>query len=251
MLHPDKEKTWLTQSVEIVFGSSSRNCVKEKSCFVFRCTQTLFGSSWKIFDPILLTHWRSSNRSSLLVFSGLRFHNECGVLVLTSSDKDELLKRYCSNAERFGKKICILTNKDLKTRYPYLAVPSKAIGILLPHQGGHINPRIFVQAQQQIARNHGCHHLTDIVDSLHEDDSGRTVLNTARGKQIVANKVLLATGAFTECRRLLPQGLRLAMRPTTETVLFVRNVCCFPKHSKMHGFFLCACARFTQSSMCC
>ena len=102
-----------------------------------------------------------------------------------------------------------------------LTVPNGTVGILFPSQGGHINPRVLHKAQQKIAKSRGCQIIDDVVNSIHQESPGHQVLHTDSGKQISAKKMLLATGAFTECRKLLPKGVSPAMDSTTETVLFV------------------------------
>ena len=113
-----------------------------------------------------------------------------------------------------------MSNEQLKSKYPYLEVPTLTTGVFLK-QAGYINPRVLHKAQQQIARTHGCQIIDDVVDFIHQESSGHHILNTDSGKQISAKKVLLATGAFTECRNLLPKGISPSMDSTTETVLFV------------------------------
>ena len=122
--------------------------------------------------------------------------------------------------EKLNKEVIVLSNEQLKSKYPYLEVPALTTGVFLK-RGGYINPRVLHKAQQQIAMTHGCQIVDDVVDSIHLEPSGHHILNTDSGKQISAKKVLLATGAFTECRNLLPKGVSPAMNSTTETVLFV------------------------------
>ena len=122
--------------------------------------------------------------------------------------------------EKVDQSVTVLSNEQLKSKYPYLEVPALTTGVCLK-KGGYINPRILHKAQQQIAMNHGCQIIGDVVDTIRREPSGHHILITNSGKQIITQKVLLATGAFTECRNLLPEGVSPAMDSTTETVLFV------------------------------
>ena len=135
--------------------------------------------------------------------------------------KDDPVDKYSKRAQKSAETITYLNDKDLKVRYPYLSVPAGTVGIFFPSQGGYINPRVLHKAQQKIAKNHGCQIIDDVVDSIHQESAGLHILMTDSGTQISAKKVLLATGAFTECRNLLPKGFAPAMDSTTETVLFV------------------------------
>ena len=150
---------------------------------------------------------------------GLEFYAPCGLLYFSNKSKT-LLQEYKNKGRKFPETVTILEREQIKLKYPYLNVPLDADAIIVK-QAGCINPRVLLKAQQQIAMNHGCQIIADIVDSIHLEPSGHHIVNTDSGKQISTKKVLLATGAFTECRNLLPKGFSPAMNSTTETVLFV------------------------------
>ena len=142
-------------------------------------------------------------------------------MYFSTDDKDDLVEEYRRRARISSERVIFMNDKDLKTRYPFLTVPSGSVGILFPYQGGYINPRTLHKAQQEIAKHHGCQIMDNVVDRIYQEASGHHVLVTNSGKRISAKKVLLATGAFTECRNLLPNGFSPDMDSTTETVLFV------------------------------
>ena len=150
---------------------------------------------------------------------GIEFYSPCGWLYF-SNTRDTSLQEHKNKCREFPETSLILDREELTLKYPYLNVPPDT-GAILVKQAGCINPRALLQAQQQIAMNRGCQIIDDVVDSIHQEPSGRHILVTDSGKQISTQKVLLATGAFTECRNLLPEGVSPAMDSTTETVLFV------------------------------
>ena len=142
-------------------------------------------------------------------------------MYFSTNAKDDLVDMYSKRAKKSAERITYLNESDMKVRYPYLSVPTGSVGVLFPSQGGYINPRVLHKAQQKIAKDRGCQIIDDVVDSIHQEPSGRHILMTDSGKQISTQKMLLATGAFTECRNLIPNGFAPAMDSTTETVLFV------------------------------
>jgi glycine/D-amino acid oxidase-like deaminating enzyme len=130
-----------------------------------------------------------------------------------------------------------LSDDDVKTRFPYLAFCSRErppgvdgvrpTAVLEAADAGYINPRLFCVAQQTVASRGGCHVIRDTVsDVVEERDGNGEVLmmraTTEGGLTIRARKVLLATGAFTDFRRLLPPGVNLRLQRRTQSVLFAQ-----------------------------
>ena len=139
---------------------------------------------------------------------------------MSTEDRDDLVQRCLHTAKKSEEQYTFLKEEDVKIKFPYLKLPRGTVAVSVKN-AGHINPRILVKAQQLIARNHGCNILDDIVDSIENKTFSSVIVRTGSGKTIDAKKVLLATGAFTECRNLLPEGVRPDMTSTTETCLFV------------------------------
>ena len=161
------------------------------------------------------------NRNRVTFFhAGYKFYFPCGWLYFSNDTHDTTLQGLQKEVEKVDQSVTVLSNEQLKSKYPYLDVPALTTGVFLKH-GGYINPRVLHKAQQQIAMNHGCQIFDAVVDSIHQEPSGHHILITNSGKQISTQKVLLATGAFTECRNLLRPGVSPAMDSTAETVLFV------------------------------
>ena len=155
-----------------------------------------------------------------IVYLGLEFYAQCGWLGFSTKEKNDMVQKCINIAEKCEEEYSLLEEEAIKLKFPYLKVPVGTVAIL-SEQAGHINPRILVKAQQLIAKYHAYRILDDIVDSIEKKTSNQLVLRTGSGKVIHANKVLLATGAFTECRSLLPEGFLPDMSSTSETVLFV------------------------------
>lgn len=82
---------------------------------------------------------------------------------------------------------------------------------------GCINPRQLIAAQNTIAQQHGATILSELV--VHVEEGAKGVLITlANGETITAEKVLIASGAFTNFHQLLPEPIPL--RYKTETTVW-------------------------------
>ena len=102
----------------------------------------------------------------------------------------------------------ILSPDELKSTFPYLNLPSSDIGVFEDQDAGYINPRKLVEAQKLIASRQGCTYVDDVVNQvtrvIHSDGTYAMNVVTEKGKNISCNRVLLATGAFSTFRDLLP-----------------------------------------------
>ena len=74
--------------------------------------------------------------------------------------------------------------------------------------------------------------MEEVVASVRHSDTGEGhVITTDTGKQFRAKRVLLATGAFTHCRKLLSGNLRPKLDLLPISVIKVHvNPCEFIKH---------------------
>ena len=102
--------------------------------------------------------------------------------------------------------------KEFKKQYPYFRFPEEVRAVLEKQNAGYINPRKLVKAQITIATRNGCTFMDDTVsrvDRVLHDDGCTYVMKvvTETGSTMLAKSVLLATGAFTNSRAVLPSGL--------------------------------------------
>jgi sarcosine oxidase len=84
---------------------------------------------------------------------------------------------------------------------------------------GYINPRDMIRAQLAVAVEAGAEILRETAVSIQKHNNHIQV-NTQEGHQYRAEKVLLATGAYTNCFELLPR--KLALRVKSETIVLGR-----------------------------
>ena len=82
----------------------------------------------------------------------------------------------------------------------------------------------MVQAQKTVAQTQGCTVIEDVISKISRsvDSRGKYVMNveTESGKRIGSKSVLMATGAFTALRNLLP-GLHLDLELDPTAVVLV------------------------------
>ena len=99
---------------------------------------------------------------------------------------------------------------------PYLQFPGAAAGYWERGRAGYLNPRLLVQAQLALAERQGAALIREQATAVTPEGDHLRVTTTA-GHNYTASKVLLATGAFTNCFDLLPEKLPLLTK--TETIL--------------------------------
>lgn len=109
---------------------------------------------------------------------------------------------------RSGVEVEQCDNRTLRRKFPYMLLNDDTYGFKEFKNAGYINPRKLVEAQQTVARRHGCTIFNDVVNrvtrTVQSDGSYVMKVELDSGQVLCSRKVLLATGAFTECRHLLP-----------------------------------------------
>lgn len=114
-----------------------------------------------------------------------------------------------------GHGIEVLDAGELADRYPAISFQSGMVGFLEPGTGGCLNPRAVVAAQLRAATVAGAHVIAVAAASVATQPTPSVVLGD--GTRLGCQKVLVATGAFTNGTGLLERPLALRMK--TETVL--------------------------------
>lgn len=155
--------------------------------------------------------------------SGVDFFHECGSLVLMARSighRTDGILRQCA-AE--GIAVERRSEDELCAEFPDLGrlpMVGGVEGLLEREQAGYLNPRRLVRAQLELARRSGAGLLRAAVTSIRKDEAAglwRLRADGADGtKEIAAERVLIATGAFSNHNGVLPGGLQLALRAFTE-----------------------------------
>jgi len=122
-----------------------------------------------------------------------------------------------SVARSLGVETLVLDDAGLAERFPRLRFPPGSLGLLEP-AGGIIDPRKMVKAQLRAAQMNGASVLNDEVVALRRK-AGEVELVTRSGTSVRADRVLLATGAFTNAARLLERRLALQLHGVTAVLI--------------------------------
>ncbi|WP_375175806.1 NAD(P)/FAD-dependent oxidoreductase [Pseudooceanicola sp.] len=150
-------------------------------------------------DP--MPFWSRASRAAIGRYgeieraSGLRFYSEVGCLMAgpEGSEKmraiDEVAARDALSCER-------IDGAALRDRFPFFAFPEGSIGRFEAMGAGHISPRALVQAQIRIAVSQGAVHLAEEVTGF--DEGAQNVAVRTDSRSLVFDRVLLATGGFSE-----------------------------------------------------
>jgi glycine/D-amino acid oxidase-like deaminating enzyme len=151
--------------------------------------------------------------------SGIRFYAEVGCLVVgpERGGTDGYIEDVVRAAGRLNIGPDILGDDDLRSRFPFFAVPSGSEGVHERHGAGHISPRRLVKAQSLLAENAGARVIKDTVISI-RDEGGLAAVTTSEGNTYRAEKVLLAAGGFSIAENLLPKPVD--MKVCARTVAF-------------------------------
>lgn len=169
-------------------------------------------------DPILATLDRTSMDAyrEIEALSGIPFHRPTGRLSATPAGHGNLYP-YLTPTDEFEPLSAAEMYSRFKLRFPtdyqlgYESAPS-----------GTINPRALARAQLEIAKRSGVHMIDDIAIAI-EPKSDRVIvrLRNCSGHQstLAAKKVLIATGAFSQCFDLLPRPLDLQIENSVSVML--------------------------------
>ena len=160
-----------------------------------------------------------------IVFSGIKFYNECGFLSLGTKDS-QYLRNISDNAKALCHEVKQLSYSQLLENYPYMSFEPNDEGLLSPTKSGYINPRPLVKAQIELAKHYGCEVSHTIVDYISENEPEGHLLGLADGRKLQTKRVILATGGFTFSRPLMPGGIDPNLRLHPNTVILVRGIKC-------------------------
>ena len=95
-----------------------------------------------------------------------------------------------------------------------MTIPEGHTAWFEPAPSGYINPRQMIQAQLTIAQNQGCDIIRQTVQSV-KNVGTHVEISCVNGESYQTQKVLLATGAFTNFLDLLPRKVALRIKPET------------------------------------
>jgi sarcosine oxidase len=139
--------------------------------------------------------------------SGVRFFTPSGYLGIGGPEAEYLVRSEAAGRTHSAA-ITRLDAAGIRSRFSFLSVSDETRGLQEVGSAGHISPRAFVRAQTQAARRRGVSVIDDEATAIRAT-SMQLEVTTKGGHTLRAERVLVATGAFTDACGLLPTHLDL------------------------------------------
>lgn len=161
---------------------------------------------WTRLDQASMAQYRALEEQS-----GVAFYTASGRL--SAIRRGELvaypyLSRSAANSQTYSA-------NSLPNHLPLRFPPNYEI-VLEDAPSGHINPRAMICAQLAIAEQQGAEIIRQLVTTV-KNEGNQLRVTLANGQTLLAKKVLLATGAFSNCFGLLER--HLALKPLSVTTV--------------------------------
>lgn len=180
------------------------------------------GRMTRVVDPV--PEWSITAKNSILRYgeieaeSGIPFFTEAGYLGI-GPESGDYLKRSAAQGAENGADLTWLSASDMAQRFSFLAVPDAYEGLYEGRNAGYVSPRKLVAAQAEAARRAAAD-LIDAEATAVRPFAGGVEVETADGTLLQAERVVIATGAFTDICGLAPMDLHL--RVFGRTVVLAR-----------------------------
>jgi sarcosine oxidase len=146
--------------------------------------------------------------------SGISFYHDIGYMMVTPGGLGEdwfNLPAMRKVAAELSVGSEDLDDDSLQQRFPYLQFTPGSSAVLQPKDAGYIDPRRLLEAQQKISIAQGTTLLRDVVVAMRRKDA-QIEIDTRSGGKVWANRVLVATGAYSNATNLLAQKLDMKIR---------------------------------------
>jgi sarcosine oxidase len=164
-------------------------------------------------DPVWteLNAQSASSYSALESETGIRFHLPKGCLYVCPHGDDDYLKG-AEARKGDGHPFLRLSGKaEIEAAVAGYSFPEGSVGLLEKAPAGMIKPRLLVQAQQKRFLMKGGQHIQQAVISRQQRADGH-LLTLQHGSTVLAEKVLVAAGSFTNFNRLLPRPVEMSIK---------------------------------------
>ena len=146
--------------------------------------------------------------------SGIGFYHDIGYMMLTPGGLGAdwfNLPAMREVAAELDVDIEDVDDASLEQRFPYLRFTPGSSAVIQRKNAGYINPRRLLEAQQKLSLAQGTTLLREVVVQIRK--SGEQIeLELRSGQKVRANRVLVATGAYTNATSLLPHKLDMKIR---------------------------------------
>ena len=160
-------------------------------------------------DPVwaITAHRSIARYAEIEAESGIRFFTPSGYLGLGGPDAASL-DRSEASGKPLGAETAWLDAASIRERFSFLNVSAPTRGLYEGGRSGHLSPRAMVAAQCAAAEKRGAAIVREEVAALRPIPGG-VEIETSSGAVHMAERVLVATGAFTDAWGLSPIDLKL------------------------------------------
>ena len=171
------------------------------------------GGPWTIVKRNAVADYRA-----LEAQSGMAFYDPVGFIMTLPAQMRERPNSPHQTAIQHGipHRFYLAGDRSWCDKFPDYTFPDSHAILYEPDPAGTIDPRAMRQAQNVVAKANGATIINALVTNIRKQQ-GIITVSTLGGDSYRARKVLLATGAFTNCYDLLPR--KLALIPKTEVII--------------------------------
>jgi len=199
----------ISDGVAVVGPNEPEDSVKHDGVFASHYDE---GRMVRFVDPHIpwsITAKRSIERfSQLQMDSGINFFTTSGYLGLQGPEFLDYLEGSEFSAKTVNANFKRINADKIRTDYPFLSIDDNTVGLVEEGLAGHISPRNMVNAQTKIARKFGADIIEHEVEKISLNNKA-VEITLRNNEKLLAEKVLVATGAFTDACDLLPKSLNL------------------------------------------
>ncbi|MEM8863513.1 MAG: FAD-dependent oxidoreductase, partial [Chloroflexota bacterium] len=154
--------------------------------------------------------------------SGIKFHGAVGRVHAarrTTEERQQMLDWIKQAGQEFDIdfKYFVAGDRSWKELFPMLDYPEDFDLFYEPGPAGYINPRQMLAAENAIAQQNGATITAEQAIKTTSSADGVEIV-TASGEKLMAEKVLIACGAFTNFNNLLPEPIPLRFK--TESMVW-------------------------------
>jgi glycine/D-amino acid oxidase-like deaminating enzyme len=155
--------------------------------------------------------------------SEIDFHSKNGCLYVNPYGNDDYLDKIEKRSKLHDVKINqYKSGKEIKRDFPFLSFPEKSNGMFESAPSGHINPRLLIKAQLKVVeKNDGIVINGLVTEVIYKSDY--ILVKTDNGRTFKCQKVIFATGAFTNFFGLLKEKLDLTLKSETVILAQIHN----------------------------
>ena len=199
----------ISDGIAVIGPNEPEDPVKHEGVFASHYDE---GRMVRFVDPQIswsITAKRSIERFlQLQMDSGINFFTTSGYLGLQGPEFLDYLEGSEFSAKTVNANFKRINADEIRKDYPFLSIDDNTVGLVESGLAGHISPRNMVNAQTKIARKLGADIIEHEVEKISLNNKA-VEITLRNNEKLLAEKVLVATGAFTDACDLLPKSLNL------------------------------------------